>query len=151
MGVDAKSIRLSLTYGPGIKKDDKRMLSNFIQKSITNKELKLLDHGLSTRTYLYVADAIIMMWNIMFKGQKNTYNVGGNKSKTIISVAKKVAKIIGVNVVLPDNECTLDGSPKSVKIDMSRYNNEFGDFQKTSIDVGLKNTINWYKVISENR
>lgn len=150
LGVNAKSVRLSLTYGPGTKRDDKRMLSNFIQKGLINKEIKLLDHGKSTRTFLYVADAVIMFWNILFNGKENTYNVGSTESKSIFNAAKMVGKIMNVPVIKPEDEHSLIGSPKSVKISMNRYKNEFGDLKMTSFNRGLKNTINWCKSIYEN-
>lgn len=146
-GVDAKSIRLSLTFGPGTKKDDKRFLTNFIQKSIQNSKIELLDHGSSIRTYIYITDAIIMMWNIFLNGKSNVYNVGGDESKSILDIANEIGDIMGVNVIIPDFDNSLSGSPKFVNVDMNKYYNEFGQLRLDSVREGLIKTIMWQKII----
>jgi UDP-glucuronate decarboxylase len=150
-GVNAKSVRLSLAYGPGTKINDKRVLTNFIEKSILDKEIKLLDNGSSIRTYIYVADAIIMFWKILFEGKQNVYNVGGIQPKSIFNIAKKIASLMNVEVIKPNTEHTLTGSPKSVKIDLKRYKEEFGFFDFESIENGLKKTIEWHKILYQNK
>lgn len=146
-GIDAKSVRLSLTYGPGTKIDDKRMLTNFIEKALFDKQIKLLDNGTSIRTYIYVADAIIMFWQILFNGKQNVYNVGGIEPKSSLTIAKNIARLMGVEVIKPHTQNTLVGSPKSVKISLKRYKDEFYFFNFEKLQNGLMKTIDWHKII----
>lgn len=150
-GFNTKSVRLSLTYGPGTKINDSRMLTNFIQKSIFNKKIDMLDSGDTKRTYLYIADAVIMCWNILFYGKENTYNVGGNKVLSVYDLAKKIGTIMNVDVVRPENdEKKLLGSPKFVKVSLKKYKEEFKMFPLESLDKGLVKTIEWQKFIYKN-
>jgi nucleoside-diphosphate-sugar epimerase len=144
--IDAKSVRLSLTYGPGTKKNDQRMLTNFIQKAIEFNKIKLLDDGKGIRTYLYVADATIMIWNIFLNGKENVYNVGGQEKYTIFELANKISKLMNVEVEVGENNSLL-GSPKSVNLNMSRYQSEFGELKLNELNNGLNKTIEWQKII----
>jgi nucleoside-diphosphate-sugar epimerase len=147
-GINALSARLSLAYGPGTKVGDKRVLNNFIEKAIINREIKLIDEGTAHRTYCYISDAVNMMLKILFEGKEPVYNVGGVSTLTISELAKKIGKICNVNVSFPENNSfALLGAPEDVRLDLSRYNNEFGEKNFIGIEEGLKNTIEWQKSI----
>jgi len=147
MGKDIKVARLSLTYGPGTKVGDKRMLTNFIEKGLVNKKIDLIDSGDSIRTLLYVADAVIIMWNILFKSKDILYNVGGDTTESIYNLAKIIAEKLEVEVSRPSVEDKLVGSPEFVKVSMSKYYNEFEEIELNSLTKGVENTISWQKEI----
>jgi nucleoside-diphosphate-sugar epimerase len=147
-GVDAKSIRLSLTYGPSIKVTDDRMMSNFIKKSVSNNKIEMLDSGDTVRSYIYVTDAIIMCWNILFKGKFNVYNVGGTEVYSVYDIAQKIGEIFNIEVIRPVNDDQrLTGSPKFVNVKLDQYFSEFNKFPFETISDGLNNIIHWYKKI----
>lgn len=148
LGIDAKSARLSLAYGPGTKIGDRRVMNSFIDKAF-NGDIEMVDEGKALRTYCYVSDAVYMMWRILLEGKQSTYNVGGISKTSIRNLADVIANQIGVNVVLPKNINSLPGSPDNVCLDMSRFEQEFGKFDYTDIDYGIKKTINWQKKLSE--
>lgn len=50
-GVDAKSSRLCLAYGPGTRPGDRRALNSFIEKALKERQIRLLDSGQARRTY----------------------------------------------------------------------------------------------------
>lgn len=148
-GLDIKIARLSLTYGPGTKNGDRRMMANFIDKAIGGK-IEMLDAGDSIRTLLYISDAVIMMWNILLNGSEALYNVGGEKTISTYGIAKEIGKNLSVPVVRPVKIKKLKGSPDFVKVNMSRYYKEFGKFQLESLASGIDNTIKWQKNIYKN-
>lgn len=47
-GIDAKSVRLSLAYGPGTRVGDKRVINSFIEQALRAKVIRLLDRGKPT-------------------------------------------------------------------------------------------------------
>jgi dTDP-glucose 4,6-dehydratase/UDP-glucuronate decarboxylase len=143
---EAKSIRLCLAYGPGSKKNDERVLYQFIESAIKNKTLKIQDSGLAKRRYIYIVDAIKMMLNILVFGKHTTYNVSGKESITIRQLAKKIANKFKIKVQIKKKN-TLLGSPKNTSLSIKRYESEFGKIKLTKIDDGLKKTINWHKLL----
>jgi dTDP-glucose 4,6-dehydratase/UDP-glucuronate decarboxylase len=144
--IDAKSIRLCLAYGPGSKKKDGRVIYQFIERSIKNKSLEVQDSGVAKRKYIYILDAIKMMLNIIAFGKETTYNIAGQESVTIKSLAKKITDILNVKLRFKNNG-SLPGSPKHISLSIKRYVDEFGKINLTKIDDGLKKTVGWYKLL----
>jgi len=146
LGVDAKVARLSLAYGEGTKKGDTRVLNQFIEQALTTGEIHLKDAGLAMRTYLYIDDAIKLIWDILRKGTEPIYNVGGFSTTNILHLAEMIGEITGAEVIVGKSD-GLEGAPMNVKLDMTKAMNEFGyemrDF--TDLGAGLRKTIKWQK------
>ena len=143
-GVQAKSARICLAYGPGIHPGDRRALNSFIEKALTRKEISMLDRGLAMRTYCYVSDTVYMLWRILLEGTEPVYNVGGSSRVTIGELAEKIGKITRVPVRMPKSEKTaLQDAPDDVWLDMSKFENEFHPMTFIQLDEGILRTINW--------
>ena len=142
LGYDVKIARLSLAYG-GAKKGDGRVLNQFVEQALTKKKIQLLDKGEAKRTYIYVEDAVSILWDILFKGTQPVYNVGGVSKTTIAELAYMIAKLTDSEVVLGDKG--LEGAPEDVSMDISLVLNEFGQREFTGLEEGLKKTIKWTK------
>lgn len=147
-GVDAKSARLSLAYGPGTKKGDSRAINNFIEKAINGK-IELLDAGIASRTYCYVTDAVELMWHILLKGTEPIYNVGGKSKTTIRELAETIGSIAQAPVIAPKIEKTLAGAPPDVSLDMTKAEKEFDKKEYVPLEEGLRKTIEWQKALYE--
>ncbi len=142
--IDAKSIRLSLAYGPGVKKDDGRVLNQFIQRSLKDNMLFIQDGGKAIRKYIYISDAIRMMLNVLIKGKRKVYNICGTEKITIAQLGFKIGKILNIPVKTKKDK-PIKGSPKIVSLSLKRYRSEFKMEPMIKIKQGLKNTIEWYK------
>lgn len=149
-GVNAKSVRLSLAYGPGTKCGDLRVVNSFIQKALAGR-ITLMDQGDASRTYCYVSDAVEMMWNILLKGKEPIYNVGGVSKVTIGGLARKIGAYLNVPVVFPADAKCIAGAPDDVSLDLTRVNAEFGAKEFVSFDWGLERTIEWQKLLYRSR
>lgn len=141
LGYDVKIARLSLTYG-GTKKGDTRALNYFVEQGLKGK-IQLMDKGEAKRTYLYVEDAVKILWDILLKGTQPIYNVGGTSRTTIADLAYKIGELTGAEVVLGDKG--LVGAPNDVCLDIGLVLTEFGPREFTSLEEGLKKTIEWQK------
>lgn len=148
-GVDAKSVRLAATYGPGTRLDDKRVISSFIQKAFKN-ELKLLDQGRAVRAYCYVTDALEIMWNVLLRGNEEVYNVGGIYKNTIAQVAEIIGEFMEVRVGYPDMPDQVSGSPEESWLDMTKVKNEFNKTDYVMLEEGIRQTIEWYQVLNKD-
>lgn len=150
-GVNGKSARLSLAYGPGTKKNDQRVINSFIEKALAGK-LELLNQGEAKRTYCYVKDAVEILWDILLFGKDAIYNVGGTSDTTIAGLAKKIGKSLNVPVIFPKvskSSPAVAGAPIDVRLDMTKVKTEFGKADYVSLDLGLSRTIEWQKILYE--
>ncbi len=141
-GVDAKSVRLSYTYGPGVKKNDERALYSFISKG-KNGNISLLDDGSAERIYCYVSDAVEMILNVFLWGKNEVYNVGAKNKITILELANIIAEKCKVDAVPSSNKVGISGNALIERLDISRYEKEFGEKQFIDINEGVNRTINW--------
>ena len=108
-GIDVKIARLALAYGEGTKKHDTRVINQFIEQALEKKEIDLLDDGSAIRTYCYIDDVVEMLLDILFKGIKSVYNVGGTSRITIKDLALEIGKIINAQVVWGTSEGLKEG------------------------------------------
>lgn len=143
-GVDVKIARVSLAYGPCFKQGDRRVLNNFIEKSM-HENIEMLDSGQSKRIYCYVSDTVEMLWKVILEGNDVVYNIGGIEETSVKCVADIVARLSGVNVCVPENGEGLKDAPKVVAMSIDKVKKEFGKNDFICLEEGLARTINWYK------
>lgn len=151
LGIDAKSARVSLVYGPGTKLYDKRVLNNFIEKALTKGKIEMQDQGLAKRTYCYVTDAVETLWNVLLFGKDNIYNVGGISKTTIAKLAQLIAEETEVPVIFPKKQSEVLGAPDDVYLDVIRIKQEFNKDDFVSLKEGIKSTIKWQKILYNTR
>lgn len=143
-GLEVKIGRVSLAYGPCIRRGDRRVLNEFIEKAVGGT-INLLDAGTAQRTYCYVADTVEMLWNILLKGTDTVYNVGGESEISVKGLAGMVAQRMGANVICPKSDDSLLDAPKAVRVDLNKVKSEFGKQDFVSMDEGLDRTIQWFR------
>ncbi len=145
LGIDAKAVRLSLAYGPGVRWGDWRVLFSFIERGLREGRISLLDQGDALRCFCYISDAVEMMWNILQSGKHPVYNVGGQKIYSIRELAKIIGEDLNVPVHLPSSTHGLAGAAEIVQLSVSRYESEFGPALYTDLKTGVHKTVQWYR------
>src|SRR3989338_924086 len=144
--INIKIARLLLSYGPGIKKTDERVYSEFIRKAHSTGKIAMIDAGLAKRNFCFITDAVEMLINIMISGKEFVYNVAGVDTTTISVLAKKIAKINKAEFIgYRENKKKITGTPKNSVISNQRYRKEFKKKKFVSLTEGLKSTSAWYK------
>jgi UDP-glucuronate decarboxylase len=144
-GENAVAVRLSLTYGPGVSLYDSRVLPTFIRKALDGN-VKLLDSGEASRTFLYISDAVEMMWFSLLFGKKSLYNIGGNDTISIRDLARLIGRLLEVPVDIPSVDLGILGAPKNVRLNTERYYSEGNKAAFISLETGIKNTIEWLRL-----
>ena len=70
-------------------------ISNFIDDVINNRDIIIKGDGRPMRTYLYMADAIYWLLEILLNSKdKSIYNVGASEPISILELAQKVASSV---------------------------------------------------------
>lgn len=147
-GLDVKISRASSVFGPGISIHDPRVLGNFINKALTKRHIDLMDRGEQKRTWCYVADCTLMLYNILLHGKDFVYNVGGKELVSIKQIADMVGGLTDSKVSVPKKEHKKEftkGAPTRVQVDITKITKEFNLGGFTTFKQGLINTIEWNK------
>ena len=100
-GIEVVTTRLPRIYGPTVKKDDSKAMSQFINKALNGEDIVLKSEGNQYFSYLYVADAVSGIFTILTNGKNGeVYNLENKSSDVYLKdLANLVAKYAGVKVV----------------------------------------------------
>ena len=107
-GIDFVTGRLSRVYGPTMRDDDSKALSQFIKKAVSGEDIVLKSEGNQYYSYTYVADAVMALLLILTEGVSGeAYNIADQRSDiTLRELAGLLAEMAGTKVVfeLPDRK-----------------------------------------------
>ena len=89
--VDTRVIRIFNTYGPKMRPDDGRVVSNFIVQAIKGEDLTIYGDGSQTRSFCFVDDLIDGMMGVMEQSESvGPVNLGNPREFTIRELAEAV-------------------------------------------------------------
>ncbi len=139
-------IRIFNTYGPHLDPDDGRVVSSFLRDGILGKPLKVFGDGTQTRSFCFVDDLIDGIVMTMEKGFTGPVNLGNPNEFTLLELAKKVGRVLGINPNLEFQELPQD-DPKQRKPDISLATTKLGWKPTVELDAGLEITASWMKKV----
>ena len=144
--LNIKIVRIFNTYGPRMRSDDGRVISNFIFQALQGNPLTIYGDGSQTRSFCYVDDLIDGMIRLMKSNLHSPVNIGNPEQFTIIELAKKIKQIINPNLGLIYRPLPED-DPMQRKPNITIAKNELSWFPKVELDKGLELTIAYFKKI----
>ena len=150
-GFQAISLLPANLYGPGDNFDpsSSHVIPALIQKCIEAKEsrketIEVWGSGDASREFLYVkdcAEAIVLA--TAHYNKSHPVNIGTGKEITIRTLSETIAKLTGFTGQIIWDHTKPDGQPRR-RLDTTRAETEFGFKAKTSLEIGLQKTIEWY-------
>tara|TARA_Y200000002_G_C22687511_1_gene666570 strand:- start:2520 stop:3542 length:1023 start_codon:yes stop_codon:yes gene_type:complete len=154
-------LRFFTVYGPWGRPDMAPMI--FTKSILESKEIKIFNEGDLSRDFTYIDDAVAIITELINKPPSinsnfdfsnpdpssswapyRIYNVGNNRGITILRFIELLENEIGIKAkksFLPMQP----GDVKSTAADISSTEFLECSRKKTSIEIGIKNFINWYK------
>lgn len=151
-GIGIKVVRIFNTYGPRMRPDDGRIVSNFIVQALRGENLTVYGDGSQTRSFCYVddlADALVRMMSSPpdFIGPVNVGNPG---EFTVLEAARLVIALTVssstiVHLPLPSD----DPSKRRPNIDLAR--SKLGWEPKIAFEEGLRMTIEYFRSGQANK
>ncbi len=142
--LNIKIVRIFNTYGPRMRTDDGRVISNFIFQALQGNPLTIYGDGSQTRSFCYVDDLIEGMIRLMCSDLITPTNIGNPEQFTIIELAKKIKKIINPKLEL--NYLPLpEDDPMQRQPDISKAIEKLSWQPKINLDNGINLTIDWFK------
>lgn len=147
--LDARIVRIFNTYGSRMKKDDGRVISNFINRALTGDFIEVDGNGTQTRSFCYVTDMVEGLASAMFsdntKGE--IFNLGNPEEYKIKDLAEKVILMAGSKSQIKLNGTFRQDDPMRRQPDISKAKQILGWEPKVSLTEGLRETIDYYKAI----
>lgn len=154
-GVPVTLVRPFNNYGPGLELGDRRMLPDFARCVLDGEDVVMHSDGSPTRTFCYVADAVVGYYRALVRGRRGEpYNIGAEKPEiSVVDFAEKVAALgrdlFGYEgkVVRRDSDDPdyLTDNPNRRCPDISKARRELDYEPQIDLDEGLRRSLLWYR------
>jgi dTDP-glucose 4,6-dehydratase/UDP-glucuronate decarboxylase len=153
-GVPVRVARPFNNYGPGLRITDRRVVADFARDILAGRDIVLLSDGSPSRTFCYVADAVIGYIKVLVRGRNGeAYNIGVEEPEiTVDDLAERLTDLgralfqYSGRVVRgrdPDKRYLID-NPQRRRPSIAKARQELGYDPCISLDDGLRRTLLWY-------
>ena len=149
--MDVRIVRIFNTYGPRMRPNDGRVVSNFIVQALQRKPLTVYGDGSQTRSFCFVSDlvsGILALLSAPASEEVATpFNIGNPEERTVGDLASKVLEWTGSSSRIETRDLPVD-DPHVRCPDITRAKNILGWRPQVGIDEGLRLTIEYFKKIA---
>ena len=146
--MDARIARIFNTYGPRMRPNDGRVVSNFIVQALGGSPLTIYGDGSQTRSFCYVSDLIGGILSLLAAPPSNEmgqpFNIGNPEERTVRDLATKILALAGSSSPVVYQELPVD-DPHVRCPDIRRAKSILGWRPEVSIDEGLHLTIDYFR------
>lgn len=158
--VDVKVVRIFNTYGPRMRSDDGRVVSNFIVQALGNKPISIYGDGSQTRAFCYIDDLIEGMIRMMdyetgtgekerdytkphLSGFPGPLNLGNPHEVSIRTIAEKIVAMTRSKSRIVFEKLPAD-DPRRRCPDITKAKEFLGWAPRVTLDEGLQKTIDYF-------
>ena len=143
-GIDTRIVRIFNTYGPRMRPNDGRVVSNFIVQALRGEPITVYGDGSQTRSFCYVDDEVEGIVRLFEHGSHEPTNVGNPNEFTVLELADIVVRLTGSNSKVEFKPLPTD-DPKVRCPDISRAKAELNWEPKILLEEGLQRTIPYFR------
>jgi len=144
--LDARIVRIFNTYGPKMRSDDGRVVSNFINQALKGENITVYGNGSQTRSICFVEDMIKGIKSAMFREnlKGEIINLGNPDERTILDLANLIKKMTNSKSEITFEDLPED-DPKTRKPDITKAKNLLGWKPEISVEEGIEKTIKYFR------
>ena len=154
--LDVRVVRIFNTYGPWMRANDGRVISNFITQALSGKSLTIYGDGSQTRSFCYVSDTIEGITRLLLRDAGSSessdpgeeihqpVNMGNPREMKVIEIARLVLEMTGSRSQIEFLPLPTD-DPKVRHPDISRARRLLGWEPQVSLEEGLAKTIDFFR------
>lgn len=146
-GTDILIARCFAFIGPFLPLDSSYAAGNFILNAIQGQPICIQGDGQPLRSYLYSADLIIWLLNILSHGtSKHPYNVGSDAPLSISELAHKISSLSEAKPEVQVAQQVTDNKPPPAYLpSIKRAQDELGLQVYTPLEKAIEKTLKWHQ------
>lgn len=142
---DVRVARIFNTYGPRMRADDGRVVSNVITQALAGDDITVYGSGDQTRSFCYVDDLVGGLVRLMTheRAYPGAVNLGNPVETKVRDLAERVVKMTGTRSTIVFPSLPVD-DPRRRRPDISIARKLLGWKPIVSLETGLEKTINYF-------
>ena len=144
--LDTRIVRIFNTYGPRMRPNDGRVVSNFIVQALRGEPLTVYGDGSQTRSFCYVDDLIEGIVRLFERGTPEPTNIGNPHEFTVAQLADKVLALTGSKSKVVTRPLPID-DPQVRQPDITYARTTLDWEPRVSLDDGLRRTIEYFRAV----
>jgi dTDP-glucose 4,6-dehydratase len=142
-GADTGILRIFNTYGPRMRPDDGRVVSNFIDQALNSKPLTVYGDGTQTRSLCYVDDLVHGILAMLDSDEPGPINLGNPVELSVLAIAELVLELVGSPSRIELHPLPQD-DPTRRRPDITKARDRLGWNPQVSVREGIARTIEWH-------
>lgn len=142
---DIKIVRIFNTYGPNMSIYDGRVVINFIQQALNEKDITIYGNGSQTRSFCYISDTVRGLVNMMNSKHTGPFNIGNPTENTVHELAELIIKLTNSKSSIKYNDLPQDDPARRCP-DIKKAIEKLNWMPYINLEDGLKKTIESLKM-----
>jgi len=144
-GVTTRIVRIFNTFGPRMRKEDGRVVPNFIAQALRGEDVTVYGDGGQTRSFCYVTDLVEGILRLLWSDHPTPVNIGNPREMTVLQFAKLIIELVGSKSKIVHKPLPVD-DPKVRQPDITLARKVLNDWQPVvPVEEGLKKTIEYFQ------
>jgi nucleoside-diphosphate-sugar epimerase len=139
--LEVRVVRIFNTYGPRMRPDDGRVVTNFITQALNNEPLTLYGDGSQTRSFTFVTDTADGIYRLLMSDESTPVNIGNPTEFTMRELAEQVIDLTGAQSAIVCLEQPFSDDPKQRKPNIAKAQRVLGWEPTIPLREGLQKTI----------
>ena len=142
---EVRVARIFNTYGPRMRPDDGRVVSNVICQALAGDDITVYGDGAQTRSFCYVSDLVDGLMRLMDSEPSPgaPVNLGNPNELTVSDLVDRVIRLTGTRSKIVHKPLPVD-DPRRRKPDIARAKAILGWEPKVGLQEGLEATAAWF-------
>ena len=143
-GLDVRIVRIFNTYGPRMRPDDGRAVSNFIVQALRGEPITVYGDGSQTRSFCYVDDEVRGFLALLDSDTVGPVNIGNPTEYTILELAEAVLKVTGSGSKIVFEPLPVD-DPTQRQPDITLASTKLGWKPEVDLTTGITRTTDYLR------
>ncbi|MCJ7653028.1 MAG: SDR family oxidoreductase [Actinobacteria bacterium] len=145
-GIDVVIVRIFNTYGPRMRKDDGRVIPNFVCQALAGEPLTVYGDGDQTRSFCHVSDMVrgLVLAVLTPAAGGEIVNLGNPNEMRVIDLANFVRQKVGSSSPMEFKELPRD-DPHMRRPEISKAMRLLGWAPEVDLEAGLDDVIKWFR------
>ena len=148
--VDTRIARIFNTYGPGMQRDDGRVVSNFVTRILDGAPIEIYGDGRQTRCFCYVDDMVDALIALMASDCTTPVNLGSGREVSVAELVHLIGLVLEEPVTLHHTPALLD-DPRERQPDLEKCRRVLNWQATTPLEAGLLKTAAFFAQTQEQR